>query len=491
MPLLAATAAPPALADPIDAVRSLCGTTWYTVSVLNQRVGYAYRNVAIDARAAGGPELRIRQRLLARVELKGTDTPFTIASDLTSVYNANLDLREMVERSDEFGRLREVHVTIRGTSAEVTIRSGGTEKRETIALPDDFDSDLSLVLAVMRRQVTVGDVLTLTTFDPDLGKCDRHRIKVTDLVRLPDRRWAYVLTSTSSRLPVEVISCVAVDGTLVSFATPSLLNLSMEQATESQALATAAPLVLASDIPTNERIANFKQLELLKVRMRNGNGSLADSLPSSPRQSTTTERNGAVVVTTVARPFEGAAASLPIVGERFAPYLAASEVSQINDPAIQACLRRIIGKETNAREATTRIVMWVYDNLRKVRTDPRLVSAREVLDQMSGACTEHAILCGTLAAAAGIPAKLVAGVAYANGAFYYHAWNELYIGEWVEVDSAWGELTVDAGHIRMGDGPLDLEAIARTALGAGRSLGSLNVEILEYWVGDGPAPPAR
>jgi transglutaminase-like putative cysteine protease len=178
-------------------------------------------------------------------------------------------------------------------------------------------------------------------------------------------------------------------------------------------------------------------------------------------------------------PFEGPTATLPITGEEFAPYLTPSEISQFKDPRIVAKAREIVGDETDARKAAASIVMWVYEHMEKVSSEPRLISALEILDEMRGDCTEHAILCGALAQAAGIPARMLAGIAYARGSFYYHAWNLLYVGDWVEMDATWGELAPDAGHIRLADAALDHRSMAGLGLAAGRCLGVLQVEILD------------
>ena len=479
----ALVAACPLGAAPIDDARGLVGTTWYTVSILNQRVGYAFREVVVDEGGDNGPVLRVVQKIEARVELKALNAPLTITSEIVATYDANLRPLELSVSNDEFGRRREVHARITDDAIETLTRVGGTETRTSLPLPPNFGSDLPLILAIARGEAKVGDKVEFDTFDPDLAKCDHHEMVITDQVELPDGRTAYVVKSKSARLPVEVVSHIARDGTLVSFATPGLLNLSVEQASEEEALAAAAPLVLSSEIPANKNISEPRRLQTLKVRITAGQAPTANLAPATARQSVRHEGDG-IVVTIKRLPFEGASASLPLPKEQFGEYLTASETAQIDDPAIRAKAREIIGDEKDARRAASMIVRWVYENMRKVRSEPRLVSAREVLEQMSGDCTEHAVLCGALAAAAGIPAKLVTGIAYAHGAFYYHAWNELYVGEWVEMDAAWGEVSVDAGHIRLAAGSLDLESLAKMALAAGRSLGSLDVEILEYHLED-------
>ena len=58
-----------------------------------------------------------------------------------------------------------------------------------------------------------------------------------------------------------------------------------------------------------------------------------------------------------------------------------------------------------------------------------LPSAREVLRTRVGDCNEHTALYVAMARALGIPARIAVGLVYVRGAFYYHAWPEVYIEE--------------------------------------------------------------
>ncbi len=58
-----------------------------------------------------------------------------------------------------------------------------------------------------------------------------------------------------------------------------------------------------------------------------------------------------------------------------------------------------------------------------------LPSAREVLRTKVGDCNEHTALYVALARALGIPARIDVGLVFVRGAFYYHAWPEVYIDE--------------------------------------------------------------
>jgi transglutaminase-like putative cysteine protease len=89
----------------------------------------------------------------------------------------------------------------------------------------------------------------------------------------------------------------------------------------------------------------------------------------------------------------------------------------------------------------------VYRNIEK-RPVLSLPDALSTLENRMGDCNEHAVLMAALARAAGIPCRVEAGLVYLKGRFYYHAWNLVYVGRWITVDSLFGQLPADVGHIR-------------------------------------------
>jgi transglutaminase-like putative cysteine protease len=104
-----------------------------------------------------------------------------------------------------------------------------------------------------------------------------------------------------------------------------------------------------------------------------------------------------------------------------------------------------------------RLSSLVHDRLEKVYGQSR-DRASEVLRSGKGDCTEHALLFVALARAAGIPARGVHGLVYANygdggPGLYWHAWAEVRVGdEWIAVDPTFGQEVADATHITLGRG---------------------------------------
>src|SRR2546426_408623 len=85
-------------------------------------------------------------------------------------------------------------------------------------------------------------------------------------------------------------------------------------------------------------------------------------------------------------------------------------------------------------------------------------SAVQVLKARVGDCNEHAVLFVALARAAGVPARTVAGLVPVDGRFYYHAWAEVYLGDWVAVDPMLDEFPAGAAHLRFSIGGLPPQA---------------------------------
>jgi len=85
-------------------------------------------------------------------------------------------------------------------------------------------------------------------------------------------------------------------------------------------------------------------------------------------------------------------------------------------------------------------------------------SAVRVLETRVGDTNEHAVLFVALARAAGLPARTAAGLMPVDGRFYYHAWAEVYLGDWVAVDPMLDEFPAGAAHVRFSIGGLARQA---------------------------------
>lgn len=100
-------------------------------------------------------------------------------------------------------------------------------------------------------------------------------------------------------------------------------------------------------------------------------------------------------------------------------------------------------------------------------------SAVQVLEAGAGDCNEHTVLYVALARALGLPARTAVGLVYLNNAFFYHAWPEVWLGEWVAVDPTFGQYPADAAHLRFVVGGLAQQVELL------RLIGRLDIEVIQ------------
>jgi len=149
----------------------------------------------------------------------------------------------------------------------------------------------------------------------------------------------------------------------------------------------------------------------------------------------------------------GLLTTLPLRDTALRAELASEPLVQSDDQRIQAQARQIVGRERRAGPVAELLTRWVYENLKKQITIS-VPSAVQVLEDRSGDCNEHTVLYVALARALGLPARTAAGLVYLRGQFYYHAWPEVWLGEWVAVDPTFGQYPADASHLRFTVGGL-------------------------------------
>jgi hypothetical protein len=156
-----------------------------------------------------------------------------------------------------------------------------------------------------------------------------------------------------------------------------------------------------------------------------------------------------------------------------------SDADEIRAEAAKA-LTGVAGDRLKAEQ----LVRYVNGLLEKKPTIS-LPSAREVLRTRIGDCNEHTALYVAMARAAGIPSRIAVGLTYVNGAFYYHAWPEVYLtdsaarGHWLPVDPTLNQFPADGTHLRLVRGGLDRQAAILPLIG------QIRMTVLELDVTDG------
>jgi hypothetical protein len=143
-----------------------------------------------------------------------------------------------------------------------------------------------------------------------------------------------------------------------------------------------------------------------------------------------------------------------------ARFLGPEPLIESDAPEIVAEARAAVRGVTGTRQRAERLTRHVNALLEKKPT-VSLPSAREVLRTRVGDCNEHTALYVALARSLGIPARVAVGLTFVHGAFYYHAWPEVYLesgagrGLWLPADPTLNEFPADATHVRLARGSLE------------------------------------
>lgn len=146
---------------------------------------------------------------------------------------------------------------------------------------------------------------------------------------------------------------------------------------------------------------------------------------------------------------------------------------QSDHPIIKDKVAEIISPDDSPLLKAKKLISWIYENIDK-RPVLSVPNALQTLENRMGDCNEHAVLLAAMARAAGIPAQVEVGLVYMKGRFYYHAWNVLYLGQWITADSLMGQMPADVTHIRFIRGGTDQQI---DLIGV---IGKVKINILEH-----------
>ncbi|MEO0025820.1 MAG: transglutaminase-like domain-containing protein [candidate division WOR-3 bacterium] len=178
-------------------------------------------------------------------------------------------------------------------------------------------------------------------------------------------------------------------------------------------------------------------------------------LPASDENQRIVTVEGGDIRMEIKIPLPDSTVKLPV--DTCREFLKPTVTIQSTAPEIVRTARQIVNGTDNAATAVQEITDWVFRSLQKeaVASFPNAV---DVLKNMRGDCNEHAVLFAALSRAAGIPAKVSVGLVYLRDGFYYHAWNEVYLGKWVPVDATFGEFPASAVRLKLAEGELSEQA---------------------------------
>jgi transglutaminase-like putative cysteine protease len=450
---------------------------WSGIYYRGDKIGFS---VAQTTPTDTGYEMREDGRL--QMALLGSTTAVRLSSrvDVDRAFN----LRRFSFSLDPGTGPTEVDGVLDGTRLTLTVRNRAGQRSETRELPEPPVLALNLPRTLASRGLTPGRTLTLSVFDPATLRNAPMTLEVRsrEVVRAAGRIVPAFLVE-GSFAGVKTRSWITDVGDVVR--EESAMGLLVARETAEQAQVLSVPRSIESDllqaaalVPVRPvRIDDPAAVSRLRLRLTGIEGLDPASLDGEGQ----TFSGGLIEVRD---PEDLRASKRP---DGLARFLVAEPFVESDAPEIRAEATRAAAGLATPRQRAERLVRYIHALVEKKPT-VSLPSALEVLRTRIGDCNEHTVLYVAMARALGLPARIAVGLVYLRGAFYYHAWPEVWIDEapgrglWLPVDPTLNQFPADATHVRLARGGLDRQA---AILGL---VGQAKLEILDVALQPGTSP---
>jgi transglutaminase-like putative cysteine protease len=436
---------------------------WRGIYYRGDKIGFS---VGQTTPTEAGYEIREDGRL--QMSLLGATSSVRLSSRAT--VDRAFNLRGFSFSLDAGTGPTEVRGTLEGRRLHLVIRTPSGERRETRELAEPPALSLNLPRALAARGLHPGQTLQVSVFDPATLRNTPMTLEVQarEVVRAAGR--PVPAFRVEGRLGgITTRSWVTDVGEVVREESP--MGLLVVRETPEQARALGVPGAIQTDLletsalvpATPRRIDDPTTVARLAVRI----DGLSGLDPADLQGAGQTTEGGEIEVRDP-RDLRPATAPADLAG-----HLRPEPLIESDAPEIQAEAERAVRGAASARLRAERLVRHVHAILEKKPT-VSLPSALEVLRTRIGDCNEHTALYVAMARAAGLPARVAVGLVYLRGAFYYHAWPEVWVDEgrglglWLPVDPTLNQFPADATHVRLARGGLDRQAAILGLVGRAR-----------------------
>jgi len=468
----AAQVAPPTAAE----LRKLQGVRWFGVYIGPAKCGYA-RETFNRVEKNGTITYVVASDVMLKIQMLGTIQEIEIKDSRT--FSEDGKFLSFQGGMTSTAASQNWEASVEGDRMRVISKIAGCESAKTIPAPKMTLGDLLGGNLLVLRGARTGTKADGHLYDATIGK---ELATVVKIGRKKDIMFNGVQTevvAVSSLIPeINITSTSWVSSEGISLETEQSVGLmKMRMRLEDEKLAKdiaySRDLVNESVIKTDKSIPDAVKCKRLKLRIANVESDKI-ILPSGRMIYNKLTDGSYELACAIERVDLAKALRLPITAPEMKEYLASEELVQSDAPEIVKTAKEIVGAETNSWRAACKINQWVHKSLAKVGT-ATFSNALDTLRTRKGDCSEHSVLAAALCRAAGIPARQCAGLAYwtPQGGFAGHQWTEVWVGQWVAMDPAFGQDIADATHLKFVEGTL------RDAIGVYGFFSKLKIEVVE------------
>ncbi|NLI01682.1 MAG: transglutaminase domain-containing protein [Chthonomonadales bacterium] len=468
-------------------------TSWYGMYMNGRKIGSM--SLTTEPVTEGGVT-RVRLTTVSSVSLTMMGT--TIRQDTTAISVCDTALRPLRQEYtiESGGSTMRLKATFGANAVTCLVEAGGSPSKKTVPIPKGAVLTADSSFMGVGSAPKIGTRATLYYLNPLTVAIEKAAVKVDAVGKATLGAETYDAYRVTASTPQgAVVSWQTESGELLWARLP--LGMAMYRLTETAAKFPGTPepstseslvrdsevsedFAAATSIVPDRPIPNPRQARKLTLEI---GGIPDDYQPISDRWQKVrkaavsqvgdgkAERVFIFEVATAGRPrTRPKSSSLPADVARYAkaaPYL------DQDRPGIRDLAKRLRDATGNPAMTASRIRAWIHKNMTPDFGIGVPRSALDVLKRKRGVCRDYATLFAALARSAGIPTRLAGGIVYGEGRFYYHAWVECWLGQWIPYDATLPTDFVDATHVKFSQGdPTDMMEVARV-------IGKLSIRVIE------------
>ncbi|MFQ3676582.1 MAG: transglutaminase-like domain-containing protein, partial [Fimbriimonadaceae bacterium] len=392
----------------------------------DRKIGYSSSRVSEEK--VGGQTMR-RTVSLTVMDLGMLGQRLNTTIQTTTVSTLDGQPRQMQLVVTSSGRTQNIEANFVGNQIHVVVDNNGALSRKTLTVPPG-GRVVDDPVAAIAGDSAVGESREIFVLDPltaDLVKNTVTFVGPTPTTLDGRPIEARLITVSEPRATMRIFTDPK--GDLIKVEGP--MGMLMLPMSREQALADVGvddrPIDLAEAtlIRPDKPLGSIASIDRLLLRI---SGPDLNRVPSDSRQTVKADGDAWIVDLRRVEARTGPSARIA-AARRDQPEWAKPSMLIPSDTArFRNLASRVVGSAETTVDAGRRVATWVFANMRSNSGIGVLRDASEVLDSREGLCRDHAVLCAAILRAAGVPTRLASGLVYQDGAFYYHAWVEVWDG---------------------------------------------------------------
>lgn len=456
---------------------------WYNLTLMGMKIGHIH--IYIEKTEYEGEEM-IRTKIDTVMQFKGLGKQ--ILAETNRVEYSDLDFmpRYFVTSSNESGE-KHVEGKIKDGVAYIVTTLNGQKTESEVVLPPNTTSETGVVNKLLSENLLkIGERSNYNTFNFDMLKPIKSELSVVDVDNLTYDTMniqVYILEQKMDILG-GIITHLWVDSEGVTY--KSETNMMGQSFTAIKTdRKTALGEVEEVDITLNTRIIPTGKkpktgASRLVAEVQLSKGNLVDTIMTNNNQNITLKSKQTGTLSIEIQHVEDIdCLVLPIKNPENQKYLSSTVFVEADNQDIREKADEIIDGEENSWLAAKKLCKWVYKSIKDKGLSGGYSSSLTTLQTLTGDCTEHTVLLIALARSVGIPARICSGLVFSKNAFYYHFWAEVFVGKWVQMDPAFGQVIADANHIQLQGKTLESGTMVEFTEGVFRTLNQLDIDVIE------------